>query len=152
MPDIDTMYVGFESSGLFRQFPGQYNSNLDNNFKKRVYDPRVRGWYKDAKSAARQKRKESPKGALVEQKQFGESIVTAPYLGASSGKWMITIAKAVYDPADTSRLYAVVGFDITIDKIQSDIINIHFLKSGYVALVESKARGGDSMKRYLSLL
>ena len=142
MKDISLMYVGFEQSGMFRQYKGDNyfdTHKVDGvgkvaGFPERTYDPRKRGWYIAAKAAAR----------TASGRGFGQVIVTEPYIGAGKNVWMITIAQAVYDLHDDGVLRAVVGVDIEITDIQDAILRVHFLKRGYVALTESTARSGKA--------
>ena len=51
----------------------------------------------------------------------GETIVTAPYPGASNGFLMITVAKALYYVDNPGKLRCVVGLDLTLTTIQQNI-------------------------------
>ena len=143
MKDVSLMYVGFEQSGMFRQYKGDnmFDTHKEDpatgktlGFPERTYDPRKRGWYIAAKAAGKLA---SSGGAL------GNVVVTEPYIGAGKPVWMITIAQAVYDLNDERVLRAVVGIDLEITDIQDAILRVHFLEKGYVTLVESTARPGQ---------
>lgn len=127
--DIYSIYFGFDSSGLFRQYPGT-NSNSDGNTP-RTYDPRKRPWYRDAITATKYV-------SGTKQHVFGKTIITEPYQDFWSKVWMVTVAKAIYDK--NYYLIGVLGIDISIKNIQDEIIKVHFLETGYVILCESVSR------------
>lgn len=135
MTDIDQIYVGFESSGLFRQYPGN-NANADKaSPEENTYDPRKRPWYGDAKSALTE---------IVQGRKYGRTVISAPYKGYSLGIWMVTVAKAIYN--DNGNLFAVIGIDISIKNVQEKMLSVHFLESGFVALVEAEMRCSEEKK------
>jgi len=103
-------YVGFESNGMLRRYPGNVISD-------RSYDPRLRGWYLGAVNSD------------------NEIVYTSPYRDFFGLGWMITIAQVVNDLSG-SKL-GVMGGDITITSLQNIINNISFLDSGKVTLFES---------------
>ncbi|MCY8317720.1 methyl-accepting chemotaxis protein [Bacillus vallismortis] len=72
------------------------------------YDPRQRPWYQDAMKAG------------------GEIVVTDPYVAASDGSMVITIAQELKDGS------GVVAMDITIDKLLEQMKQIKVGKEGYV--------------------
>lgn len=127
--DIYSIYFGFHSSGLFRQYPGT-NSNADGNTP-RTYDPRKRPWYRDALTAVKY-------DSGTKQRVFGKTIITAPYQDFWSKVWMVTVAKAMYD--NNQNVIGVLGIDISIKNIQDEIVKVHFLETGYVILCESTSR------------
>lgn len=71
------------------------------------YDPRERPWYKDA----------------VEHQ--GEPVITAPYVDAATGKYVITIASALKDGS------GVVGFDVEVANLQKTISQAKIGDKGY---------------------
>lgn len=71
------------------------------------YDPRQRPWYQDAMKAG------------------GEIVVTDPYVAASDGSMVITIAQELKDGS------GVVAMDITIDKLLEQMKQIKVGKEGY---------------------
>jgi len=129
LSDIYSIYFGFDSSGLFRQYPGT-NSNSDGNTP-RTYDPRKRPWYRDALTATKYV-------SGTKQHVFGKTIITEPYQDFWSKVWMVTVAKAMYDK--NYNIVGVLGIDISIKNIQDEIIKVHFLETGYVILCESESR------------
>jgi methyl-accepting chemotaxis protein len=82
------------------------------------YDPRSRGWYKAADSA-------------------GRTVVTEPYIAASSGKLVITVASPVQRG---SEMLGVAGADIDLGQV-SDIINsLNFGGHGLAFIVSAQGK------------
>ncbi len=133
IPDIFAVYVGFASSGMFRQYPGTNGNGAGDT--PRTYDPRKRPWYLDALTATKYT-------SGTKQHVFGTTIITSPYQDFWSKVWMVTFAKAIYDT--NSNIIAVLGIDISIKNIQDEILRVHFLETGYAILCESASR--DSSK------
>lgn len=132
LSDVNLMYIGFEATGLFRQYPAANDLPAE-----MTYDPRKRPWYTSAR--------EAPQEVSETGHNVGKTIVSAPYAGASTGVMMVTIAKAVYDHEDSRKLLCVIGLDLTLEDIQENIQErVHFLETGYVALVESSSREEDN--------
>ncbi|WP_198599381.1 cache domain-containing protein, partial [Vibrio sp. 10N.261.55.A7] len=78
------------------------------------YDPRERPWYKDALTA-------------------NEQIVTTAYQDAITGELLVTIAEPVYQGA---TLRGVVGADVLIDQLVTDLINLDVGQNAYTMLIE----------------
>lgn len=87
-------YAGLDSGEFFQ-------SNPDNPVPA-DYDPRQRGWYKEASSTS-------------------NTIVTSPYVDAGNGGLVITIAKAF----NTNGYRGVIGADVSIQSIVDDILAIN---------------------------
>lgn len=87
-------YAGLDSGEFFQ-------SNPDNPVPE-GYDPRQRGWYKEASSTS-------------------NTIVTSPYVDAGNGGLVITIAKAF----NTNGYRGVIGADVSIQSIVDDILEIN---------------------------
>lgn len=139
MPDLGLVYIGFEESGLFRQYPGSDDYFSTAQYPG-TYDPRKRPWYLTAKSAAigsnSNKQIVNGKG-----QRFGPITVSAPYEGYNAGVWMITVAQAIINKNNPNDILGVVGFDISIEAIQKHIVEeVKFLEGGIVTLVESESR------------
>jgi methyl-accepting chemotaxis protein len=82
------------------------------------YDPRARGWYKAADTA-------------------GRTIVTEPYVAASSGKLVITVASPVQRGNES---LGVAGADIDLGQV-SDIINsLNFGGHGLAFIVSAQGK------------
>ena len=82
------------------------------------YDPRARGWYKAADAA-------------------GQTVVTEPYIAASSGKLVITVAAPVKRGAE--RL-GVAGADIDLGQVSEIINSLNFGGHGYAYIVSAQGR------------
>ena len=144
MPDVSLVYIGYEASGLFRQFPASDGYYTASTFPG-TYDPRKRPWYRAAKLAA-------ATGSLSVSgtgNVLGPVGVSEPYKDYSTGDWTVTVAQAVFNPNQQTELMGVVGFDISIDAIQKHIVEeVTFLEGGVVALVESEPRMGQGSELY----
>ncbi|MCF5245066.1 HAMP domain-containing protein [Pseudomonas syringae] len=82
------------------------------------YDPRARGWYKVAQNAP-------------------GTIVTEPYIAASSGKLVMTIATPV---KIQNQLAGVAGADISLDSVSKIINSLNFDGHGYAFLVSAEGK------------
>lgn len=82
------------------------------------YDPRARGWYKAAQTA-------------------GSTIVTDPYIAASSGKLVVTLATPV---SIQGTLAGVAGADISLDSISKTINALNFGGHGYAFIVSGDGK------------
>ncbi len=81
------------------------------------YDPTTRDWYKLAVS------------------KKGEVVITSPYLDATNGKIVVTIAKAV---VKEGNIVGVVGLDLALDKLSESMSEIKIGKEGYLAIADSE--------------
>lgn len=102
-PEIQSMYMG-TTTGLFIREP---NMKMPDG-----YDPRERDWYK----------------ASMEKKD--ETIISPPYVSASTGKMVITISRASKDGS------GVIGIDITLDSIQDIMNQVKIGDEGYAILLD----------------
>ncbi|MEX5588346.1 methyl-accepting chemotaxis protein [Pseudomonas urmiensis] len=82
------------------------------------YDPRVRGWYKAASAA-------------------NQTIVTEPYISASAGKLVITLATPVQQGG---RLIGVSGVDTDLQTISNLINALDFDGSGHAFIVNGEGK------------
>ncbi|MEE1924191.1 methyl-accepting chemotaxis protein [Pseudomonas sp. 148P] len=82
------------------------------------YDPRVRGWYKSASAA-------------------GQTIVTEPYISASMGKLVVTIATPVQQ---AGQLIGVAGADTALDTISAIINSLNFDGHGHAFIVNGEGK------------
>jgi methyl-accepting chemotaxis protein len=82
------------------------------------YDPRVRGWYKAAQNAS-------------------GTIVTEPYIAASSGKLVVTLATPV---KYQNQFIGVAGADISLDSISKTINSLNFGGHGYAFIVSGEGK------------
>ena len=77
------------------------------------YDPRARGWYKAANNAQK-------------------TIVTEPYIAASSGKLVITVATPVQHQG---QMIGVAGADIDLSSVSAIINSLNFGGHGHAFIV-----------------
>ncbi|UCZ82094.1 methyl-accepting chemotaxis protein [Pseudomonas sp. L5B5] len=82
------------------------------------YDPRARGWYKAANAAQ-------------------QTIVTEPYIAASSGKLVITVATPVQHQ---NRMIGVAGADIDLSSISAIINSLNFGGHGHAFIVSADGK------------
>ncbi len=104
--DFSKTYVGFPD-GRFRYFDGRPASP--------GYDPRERGWYKSAVAA-------------------GKPVITAPYVGATSGKLEISVAAPIYRGR---QLVAVVSGDLPLEFITRTVSGLSPTPHSFAFLVDS---------------
>ncbi|WP_096439987.1 methyl-accepting chemotaxis protein [Alteribacter populi] len=81
------------------------------------FDPTSRPWYEDAVAAP------------------GEIIYTEPYIDASNGEYVLTVAKAIIDP-QTDNLLGVVSNDISLDALDAIISESIVGYDGYAFLFD----------------
>lgn len=108
-PQLTQVYIGTES-GMLRIYP--WRSGIDPSF-----DPRVRGWYKNAKKS-------------------GDISWSDPYIDVVGHGLMVTCSKPVYTAGDD--LSWVIGADVTIETINREIINTQIGELGYALLIDNK--------------
>ena len=82
------------------------------------YDPRVRGWYKAANTAQ-------------------QTIVTEPYIAASSGKLVITVATPV---KHQNQMIGVAGADIDLSSVSAIINLLNFGGHGHAFIVSADGK------------
>ena len=80
------------------------------------YDPRQRPWYIDAKSA-------------------NKPIITTAYQDAITNALLVTLAEPV---KKNGQLEAVIGSDVLIDQLISDVISLDAGKNAYAMLINSQ--------------
>ncbi|MHA2303955.1 MAG: cache domain-containing protein [Candidatus Hodarchaeales archaeon] len=102
--------VCFKNGEILRKYPGSVINTA------RTYDPSEEHWYLKAIIATR-----------------GTVISTDPYIDPVVNEWVVTVAKTFFDD-DGSEL-GVVAADLYLQSIQDEVNAIHFLDTGYSALV-----------------
>ncbi|MFP3421144.1 methyl-accepting chemotaxis protein [Bacillus sp. SIMBA_154] len=102
--DVSAIYAGSEK-GLFMQYPVQKMPD--------GYDPRERPWYQEALNA-----------------ESGKQVITKPYVAASTGKMVITIAQKMKDGS------GVIGLDMEIDSLLQKLKEIKIGQKGYAFIME----------------
>ncbi|MBE0496881.1 MAG: methyl-accepting chemotaxis protein [Campylobacterales bacterium] len=107
------------SAGFDHLFAGYHDgTTLDHDRRNRDgYDPRTRGWYQNA---------------IISPDIF----LSEPYIGASSGKLLITVARRIHNAK--GEPIGVLGGDISLETIQASIMNIALLEGGYSAVLNAK--------------
>lgn len=78
------------------------------------YDPRTRGWYKQAQSA-------------------GKAIITAPYISHTMQTLVVTLAEPVNK---LGQMQGVVGANLALGKLTQDVLNIPVPGDGYAMLLD----------------
>lgn len=101
---VETAYVG-TSKGEMLLSPQQ---ELPKDF-----DPRTRPWYETA------------------MQSDGKVVITAPYINATDGKIVVTIAKSIPNGA------GVVGVDLNLEALSKQIESIKIGKDGYVSIADT---------------
>jgi len=104
---FDLTYLGLESGDMYR------NKGLNTVAG---YDPRIRSWYKLAKSSR-------------------EVVVTEPFIGASTGLLTITIAKALYR---NGEFLGVIGASVNLQTLTGDITDMAVPGDGFAFLLSKK--------------
>lgn len=102
-PMLQSVFVGIEK-GNHINFP---HSEMPAD-----YDPKERGWYKEA------------------MQHKGQAIVTAPYVDQAMGNVVVTIARV------TSDERAVIGFDLSLEELTNVVNNTKIGKTGYPFIVD----------------
>lgn len=99
-------YYGTETGEMSRQDPA---------LNKPGYDPRVRGWYKQAKAA-------------------GVAITTDPYVSVTMQTLVVTLADPVFVDG---KLIGVVGSNLALKRLISDVLAMKLPGEGYAMLVST---------------
>jgi phosphoserine phosphatase RsbU/P len=107
-PDLESIYVATDSGVMWR-YPGIGYTPPD-------YDPRTRGWYKNAVRAG------------------GVPVWSEPYVDAAGHGLIVTCSKAVPGRYGTW----VIGTDVTIDSVNANILNLTLNGAGYPVLLDNR--------------
>jgi len=102
--EFDLTYFGLEDGNMYRS--SGYNTVSG-------YDPRKRGWYKQAKDTI----------GVIE---------TNPFVAASTGKLTVTVAQSL---KKGGNLIGVVGASLGLDSINEDILNMKVPGEGFAFLI-----------------
>ena len=116
-PEIRWLYIAFETTNLFINYPGSIVGGTDNERETDPFISTAEEWYTDVRSGN------------------GEIVFTAPYFDPIDGALLITIGKAIYHPVQGSLLGCIFA-DITIESIKEKILDIDILESGYAVLIQ----------------
>jgi methyl-accepting chemotaxis protein len=98
----ENLFIGTETGAFVSTVP----------VNKAGYDPRTRPWYQLA----------------MENK--GKTVITDPYVAASTGRVVITIARTTKDG------HGVVGLDLNLEELAKITSRVKIGKSGYVVLMD----------------
>lgn len=104
---VFAIVVGFENGSAFSSRSGKYDSNS--------YDPRVRGWYKQAKTKR-------------------STVITGIYRGSSTKKLMVSVAEPFYEG---TALKGVLLVDLTLE-IMNERINDNLPEGAIASLFDSQ--------------
>ena len=100
-------YYGNEQGEMYRHDP---------SLNKAGYDPRARGWYKEAKAA-------------------GKAITTAPYVSVTMQALVVTLAEPV---RQNGQIIGVAASNLALDKLMKDVLAIEVPGQGQAILVNQK--------------
>lgn len=98
-------YYGSREGQMFRHDPSLNTAG---------YDPRTRGWYKQAQSA-------------------GKAIITAPYISHTMQTLVVTLAEPVNK---LGQMQGVVGANLALGKLTQDVLNIPVPGDGYAMMLD----------------
>lgn len=104
-PDLISIYVG-TNDGLMIQEPKKQQAD--------DYDPRKRPWYQEAMA------------------KKGETIITEPYVSASTGDMVVTIAQTTNDGS------GVIGIDMNLHKLNEIANRTKVGTAGYSLILDQK--------------
>ncbi|MBP0598757.1 HAMP domain-containing protein [Herbaspirillum sp. LeCh32-8] len=107
--EFDLAYIGYEDKHAV--FSQQRTRAAD-------YDPTKRPWYQQAAKS-------------------GAPVVTAPYIGASNGKLLVTFAEAV---GSAGQVSAVAAADVLLDTVVNDVLSIKPTPNSYAFLVDTSGK------------
>ncbi|MCG8349214.1 MAG: ATP-binding protein [Chloroflexales bacterium] len=112
-PLVNIGYVSLEDGGVIA-----FNDEhvIDNLLQIAPFDPRLRPWYQ---------------GAVAHR----STIWTDAYVDANTRALTTTCAAPIYDSND--NIIGVVGFDLLLDTIQSDLMTLDMGKDGYAFLINN---------------
>jgi methyl-accepting chemotaxis protein len=120
-PELNHVASLLEQKSMAKNFLSTYLGDTQGIFTARPftpmpasYDPRVRPWYQDAVKS-------------------GSTTLTAPYVDASTGQMVISIATPVHKDGN---LIGVIGGDLTLDTLVKNINSLDFSGRGYAYLVD----------------
>lgn len=103
-PEIVSIFVGSENGDMLQAPQKKFDPG---------YDPRKRPWYTFAKE------------------NEGKTVITDPYVSASSGKTLVTVVQTVKDGS------GVVAIDISLDAIKESTNSIKIGEKGYPFILSS---------------
>ncbi|MCL1074069.1 methyl-accepting chemotaxis protein [Shewanella dokdonensis] len=108
--DYSLSMYGNEQGEMYRHDPALYVAG---------FDPRVRGWYKRAKST-------------------GQLIIEPPHISSSLQKMVVTFCAPVID--QTGKTKGVVGSNVTLTKITDKLAKLKVPGKGFTALLQQDGK------------
>jgi len=119
--DFRWLYLAFADDSLFINYPGSWLNMTDLDRQIDPWYPVLDYWYTEIEGGN------------------GDIVFVEPYYDPIDGVLLISIGKTVY--YENGTLLGVIAGDITIDDINSRILDITILDTGYAVLVERVNRG-----------
>ena len=116
-PDFRWLYIAFEGSNLFINYPGSVVGGTLSERMSDPYYPTTQPWYQEVIAGQ------------------GDIVFTEPYFDEIDGVPLITIGRAVYYPNGT--LMGTICGDISIQDIVDKILDFQILDTGYASLITS---------------
>ncbi len=110
-PLVNIGYIALESGGVIA-FDNE--AVIDQLLTLEAFDPRVRPWYTKARDAR-------------------TTVWTEPYIDANTGLLATTCASPLYD--EQGQFIGVVAFDLLLETIQQDLLNVGVGANGYALLI-----------------
>jgi HAMP domain-containing protein len=118
MPEFRWLYLAFADNGLFINYPGSILLGDDAERIQYPYDPRGEDWY----------------DAIADGN--GDIVFYGPYADEFDGVVLVSIGKVIYY-SDGLTPIGVISGDITIEDINTKILDVQVLESGYASLITS---------------
>jgi len=115
-PSVTNVYAGFDQNADFFVFMNE-NGQIKEWKAPADFDPRSRGWYKDAKAK-------------------GKIGISAPYQDTATKEMVISIFAPFFDK--TGAFLGVAGEDILLSDLTSFIAKLTFGKEGYALMVDKE--------------
>jgi len=110
-PDVENVYMGTPDKRMYVYPPAELPAD---------FDPTSRGWYSQAVNS------DAP-------------VWTEPYVDTATKKIVVSVAKAVKDPA-TNQIVGVVGIDISLDTLGQMVKNMNVGQNGYIILLNPSGK------------
>ncbi len=108
-------YIGLDDGGVVA-----FNQDIINKLLElRPFDVRTRPWYIAARDA-------------------GHTVWVDTYIDANTGNLVTTCATPLYD--ERGKFIGVVGFDMLLDTIQQDLLQLDMGDAGYAFLINDKGK------------
>jgi two-component system sensor histidine kinase/response regulator len=114
-PLVSLAFIGLEDGGV-----SAFDKDItDKLLQLKSFDVRGRPWYIAARDA-------------------GRTVWVDTYVDANTGKLVTTCATPLYDP--DGKFVGVVGFDLLLDTIQQDLLQLDMGAAGYAFLINDRGK------------